>query len=67
MSIEVLLLEDEAAIREMASFALSRAGFSVSEAADTAAAEKLLNERLPDVVLVDWMLPDVSGIEFTAR
>lgn len=64
MPIEILLLEDEAPIREMASFALSRAGYKVTEAADAAEAQARLSERLPDLVLVDWMLPDVSGIEF---
>lgn len=67
MPLEILLLEDEAPIREMASFALSRAGFTVTEAADVAEAERRLSERLPDLLLVDWMLPDVSGIEFVRR
>ncbi|MDH3453242.1 MAG: phosphate regulon transcriptional regulator PhoB [Gammaproteobacteria bacterium] len=67
MPIEILLLEDEAPIREMASFALSRAGYIVTEAADADEAQAHLSDHLPDLVLVDWMLPDVSGIEFVRR
>ncbi|MDH3714502.1 MAG: phosphate regulon transcriptional regulator PhoB [Gammaproteobacteria bacterium] len=67
MPIEILLLEDEAAIREMTSFALSRAGYKVTEAADVDEAQAHLSERLPDLVLVDWMLPEISGIEFIRR
>ena len=67
MPIEILLLEDEAPIREMASFALSRAGYKVTEAADVNEAQAHLSDHLPDLLLVDWMLPDVSGIEFIRR
>jgi two-component system phosphate regulon response regulator PhoB len=65
--IEILLLEDEAPIREMTSFALSRAGYNVTEAADVDEAQARLSERLPDLLLVDWMLPEISGIEFIRR
>lgn len=67
MPIEILLLEDEAPIREMASFALSRAGYIVTEAADVGEAQAHLSDRLPDLVLVDWMLPEISGLEFIRR
>lgn len=67
MPIEILLLEDEAPIREMASFALSRAGFTVTEAADANEAQAHLSDHLPDLLLVDWMLPEISGIEFIRR
>ena len=67
MPIEILLLEDEAPIREMASFALSRAGYKVTEAADVNEAQAHLSDHLPDLLLVDWMLPDISGIEFIRR
>ncbi len=67
MPIEILLLEDEAPIREMASFALSRAGYKVTEAADVNEAQAHLSDHLPDLLLVDWMLPDLSGIEFIRR
>jgi two-component system phosphate regulon response regulator PhoB len=67
MPVEILLLEDEAPIREMTSFALSRAGYTVTEAADVDEAQAHLSERLPDLLLVDWMLPEISGIEFIRR
>lgn len=60
---QVLLVEDESAIREMVGFALRRAGYEMVEAADGAQAQARIGERVPDVVLMDWMLPDVSGIE----
>ena len=67
MPFEILLLEDEAPIREMARFALSRAGYSVTEASNVAEAESHLSRRRPDLLLIDWMLPDTSGIEFVGR
>ncbi len=59
----VLIVEDEAAIREMVGFALRRAGFDLVEASDGKQAHVRIGEHLPDVILMDWMLPDVSGIE----
>ncbi len=63
----ILIVEDEAAIREMVIFALTRAGFEVDEAADAAEAQTRVFERLPDLVLLDWMLPDSSGIDLARR
>lgn len=59
----VLVVEDETAIREMIAFNLKRAGFAAREAADSAAARRAIADRVPDLILLDWMLPDVSGIE----
>ncbi|MGE5624969.1 MAG: phosphate regulon transcriptional regulator PhoB [Bacillota bacterium] len=59
----VLVVEDERAIREMVVFTLKRAGFAVQEAEDAAAARHALVDQRPDVVLLDWMLPDLSGLE----
>lgn len=64
---DILLVEDEPAIREMVGFALGRAGLEVREAADVSEAQSLLAERLPDLVLLDWMLPGVSGIDYARR
>lgn len=59
----VLIVEDEAPIRDMIRFALERADFVVSEAEDAQSARLALAERLPDLVLLDWMLPGISGME----
>jgi two-component system phosphate regulon response regulator PhoB len=63
----ILIVEDEAPIREMLRLALSRAGFTLMEAGDTQQAHTLIFERLPQLVLLDWMLPGMSGIEFANR
>ena len=60
-----MIVEDERPIREMIAFGLRRAGFEVSEAEDCRAARAALADRRPDLLLVDWMLPDTSGLEFT--
>ncbi|MES1940631.1 phosphate regulon transcriptional regulatory protein phoB [Salinisphaera sp. T5B8] len=60
----VLIVEDEAPIRDMIRFALERADFAVSEAEDAQSARLAMAERRPDLVLLDWMLPGVSGAEF---
>ena len=61
----ILVVEDERAIRDMIAFALKRAGYSVREAEDSRTAREVLADRLPDLMLVDWMLPDMSGLELT--
>ncbi len=60
----VLLVEDEAAIREMLLFSLERAGFELIVASEVTAAKKCIQNQLPDIILLDWMLPGVSGIDF---
>ena len=61
----ILVVEDERPIREMIAFGLKRAGFEVSEAEDSRGARSALVDRRPDLMLVDWMLPDTSGLELT--
>lgn len=63
----ILVVDDEAAIREMVGFALERAGFRWLEAADAAAAQVVIADQKPDLVLLDWMLPDLSGIHLARR
>lgn len=63
----ILIVEDEEAIRDIIRFALTPAGFDILEARDVAVAEKILINHIPDIILLDWMLPDVSGIEFSNR
>jgi two-component system phosphate regulon response regulator PhoB len=62
---QVLIVEDERPIREMIAFSLKRGGFEVREAEDCREARALLADHRPDLVLVDWMLPDMSGLELT--
>nr|NIQ95277.1 response regulator [Desulfuromonadales bacterium]NIS41549.1 response regulator [Desulfuromonadales bacterium] len=64
---KILLVEDEAAIREMTAMALERVGFSTIEAENVQQAERLLSDDLPDLILLDWMLPGGSGVELARR
>lgn len=62
---KILIVEDEQAIREMIAFHVSRAGFEPLEAPDSKTARALLADEGPSLALIDWMLPDVSGLELT--
>jgi two-component system phosphate regulon response regulator PhoB len=62
---QVLIVEDERPIREMIAFGLKRAGFEVREAEDCRTAREQLADKRPDLLLIDWMLPDMSGLELT--
>ena len=62
---KILIVEDEQAIREMIAFHLTRAGFEVFEAEDCRVARGMLADEKPDLALIDWMLPDMSGLELT--
>ena len=64
---QILVVEDERPIRDMVAFGLRRAGFEVREAEDCRSARAQLADKLPDLVLVDWMLPDMSGLELTRQ
>jgi two-component system phosphate regulon response regulator PhoB len=64
---QILIVEDEPAIRDMVAFALSRAGLEPVHAADTRAAQDAIMARVPDLILLDWMLPGMSGLEFARR
>jgi two-component system, OmpR family, phosphate regulon response regulator PhoB len=64
MTINILLVEDDAAVREVLSLPLQKAGFNVIEATDVRQARQALLEHAPDLVLLDWMLPDISGVEW---
>jgi len=63
----LLVVEDEAAIRDMVGFTLERAGFNWTGVADVAEAESQISERCPDLLILDWMLPGISGVEFARR
>ena len=63
----VLVVEDEAAIRDMLVFNLGRAGYEVSPVGSGQEARASIADHYPDVVLMDWMLPDVTGLELTRQ
>ena len=58
----ILMVEDEPSIAELLRFTMQGAGFATTIATDVAQARKLIAESLPHVVLLDWMLPDSSGL-----
>lgn len=64
MSRRILVVEDEAPIREMLCFVLEQKGYQAVEAEDYDTAVSKLSEPFPDLVLLDWMLPGGSGINF---
>ncbi len=63
----ILIIEDEAALVELLRYNLEAAGFSVRAAMTGAAAEEVLSDHPVDLVLLDWMLPEISGIELCRR
>jgi two-component system phosphate regulon response regulator PhoB len=67
MSRTILLVEDEAPIREMLSFVLEQAGFAVVEAEDFDVALEKVQEPYPDLILLDWMLPGGSGVQLAKK
>ena len=64
---QILVVEDERPIREMLAFGLRRAVFEVREAADALAARSAVANQRPDLLIIDWMLPDTSGLELTRQ
>lgn len=60
----ILIVEDEAPVREMLRFLLLQEAMEVQEAQDAAGARELLAEQRPDLLVLDWMLPGQSGIDF---
>ena len=63
----LLIVEDEPAIREMLALILEPEGYEILEAGDVAEAHRLLGDQPPALILLDWMLPDQSGVEFARR
>jgi two-component system, OmpR family, phosphate regulon response regulator PhoB len=64
---KILVVDDEAAIRQMIGLALSQAGYHCLEAADSNEAQAQIVKETPDLILLDWMLPGVSGLEYARR
>jgi two-component system phosphate regulon response regulator PhoB len=63
----VLVVEDEPAIVELVKYSLREAGWDVSAVANAAAAWDFISRGKPDLVLLDWMLPDQSGLRLLSR
>jgi two-component system phosphate regulon response regulator PhoB len=66
-SFNIIVVEDEDAIRGMLMMVLEQAGLTPIAAADAEEAQKVLDESLPDLILLDWMLPGISGVEWARR
>ena len=67
MTANILIVEDEPAIQELLAFNVGQCGFRAIQALDVASAMSQINRALPDLVLLDWMLPDTTGVEFARR
>ena len=63
----ILIVEDEAAIREMVRFALKTTNYELLEAENCQQAEVLIADHAPKLILLDWMLPGRSGVEFAKQ
>jgi two-component system phosphate regulon response regulator PhoB len=67
MAANILLVEDEPAIQELIAFNLQQAGHHVTRADSAEAGLSVVRHALPDLILLDWMLPGMSGIEFARK
>jgi len=67
MSSSILVIEDEPEIREMIGFSRNRAGYDVVEAETAEEALSQLDQDLPELAIIDWMLPGMSGVELSRR
>lgn len=67
MATSILVVEDDSEIRELLVFTLTREGYNVIEAATAEVALQKLDSRVPDLILVDWMLPGMDGVELAKR
>jgi len=63
----ILIVEDEDAIRQMVCLALSQAGYDCVEAPDASTAQARIVAEPPDLILLDWMLPSMSGVDYARR
>lgn len=67
MAAKVLVVEDEEALAELLRYNLEAAGYKVRHAQSGEDAELFVSEETPDLILLDWMLPETSGIEICRR
>ena len=66
-NLNILVVEDEEAIREMLMMALEQAGLTVMAVSSAEQALQILAENMMDLMLLDWMLPGISGVELARR
>ncbi|MFZ4379370.1 MAG: response regulator, partial [Polynucleobacter sp.] len=64
MTHRILVVEDEPSIAELIAINLTHAGYEVEKAMQTEVATSLMKERLPSLLVLDWMLPGKSGVQF---
>ena len=64
---KILIVEDEEAIRDMLGYALMKEGYDCTEANDVDEAKNNLQNAKPNLILLDWMLPGMSGIDYAKR
>ncbi len=67
MPANILVVEDEPAIQELLALNLQQAGHNALRAMSVEQAQTLMRETLPDLIILDWMLPGMSGIDFARR
>jgi len=64
---DILIVDDEPAIRDMLAFALQRAGMTARTAEDAEQALHAITDKRPDILLLDWMMPGISGLDLARR
>lgn len=67
MPANILVVEDEPAIQELLALNLTQAGHNAMRALSVEQAQLLIREALPDLIILDWMLPGMSGIDFSRK
>ena len=66
MQKRILIVDDEPAIRNMVAFAVRKGDYEPVHAADARQAQEAIADKVPDLILLDWMLPGTTGIEWPA-
>ena len=67
MAANILIVEDESSILELIALNLHQAGFNPIRAISAEYADNIVKETIPDLIVLDWMLPGMNGIEFAKR
>jgi two-component system phosphate regulon response regulator PhoB len=67
MAANILIVEDEPAIQELLALNLTQAGHNPLRALSVEQAQMLMRDALPDLIILDWMLPGMSGIDFARK